>query len=179
MNRVTRVLSFLVVLTAIWGCGPLEDELPPSVQYEAAVTPDTAGCLPTPELESFGRMIYVPAYSHIYHIHEGNDFQLTVTLSIRNPFPWRSLTITRVDYFDSSGACVRSYLNRPRILGPMETLEYVVAQNDETGGSGANSLVTWNGEEGEAGPITEAVMIGTSSGQGLSFVTVGREIRRD
>lgn len=61
----------------------------------------------------------------------------------------------------------------------METLEYVVAQNDGSGGSGANFLIGWVGEEGETGPITEAVMIGTSSGQGLSFMTVGREIRRD
>ena len=61
----------------------------------------------------------------------------------------------------------------------METLEYVVAQNDEAGGSGANSLIGWVGDEGEAGPITEAVMIGTSSGQGLSFTSVGREIRRE
>ncbi len=142
-------------------------------------TSEGSGYPSAPDPDSYGQLIYVPAYSHIYHIRQGKDFQLTVTLSIRNPFPWRSITINRVDYFDSTGNFVRSYLSEPRSLGPLETLEYVVAQDDDSGGSGANFLVGWNGEEGESGPIAEAVMIGTDSGQGLSFMAVGRPVRRE
>ena len=71
---------------------------------------------------------------------------------------------------------VWTYLDQPRRLGPMETLEYVVAQDDRSGGSGANFPIGWEGGDGDAGPIAEAVMIGTASGQRLSFMTTGRAV---
>lgn len=179
MNRVKWTLIGLVLTAAMAGCGPSGDEPPPSVREPGDALPTPSGTLAAPDQEAYGNIIYVSAYSHIYHIRQGKDFQLTVTLSVRNPFPWRSVTITRVDYFDSSGNFVRSYLDQPRQLSPLETLAFVVAQDDKSGGSGANFLVGWEGEEGEAGPVAEAVMIGTASGQGLSFMTTGRAIHRD
>ena len=108
MSRGRRTLLVLAGLAALLGCTPTTGGPPPSVQDETAASKGRVGGLPSPDLDSYGRMIYVPAYSHIYHVQHDRDFQLTVTLSVRNPFPWRSLTISRVDYFDSSGAYVRS-----------------------------------------------------------------------
>jgi hypothetical protein len=179
MCRVISIVFLLSIAMGVGGCTAANDEsmsLP--LDQEGPAVPPAVPLTP-PDADAYGQIIYVPAYSHIYHIRQGKDFQLTVTLSIRNPFPWRPITINRVDYFDSAGNFVRSYLDTPRELAPMETLEYVVAQDDTSGGSGANFLVGWAGEEGEAGPITEAVMIGTAQSQGLSFMTTGRAIRRD
>ncbi len=179
MRKASWLLLLACSANGLAGCGVSTDEPPPSVRGAEGSPSAVPAQQAAPPVDAYGQIIYIPAYSHIYHIRQGKDFQLTVTLSIRNPFPWRSITINRVDYFDSAGHFVRTYLDSPKTLGPMETMAFVVAQDDETGGSGANFLVGWEGADGEAGPITEAVMIGTSSGQGLSFMTTGRPIRPD
>ena len=171
--------SLLALSGSLIGCGSPDAQggSLADTPVSQVVTPPPSDSVPA--LETYGQLIYVPAYSHIYHVRQDRDFQLTVTLSIRNPFPWRSITINRVDYFNSAGQFVRGYLHDTMTLAPMETLEFVVDQNDESGGSGANFLIGWEGSEEDAGPIAEAVMIGTASGQGLSFVTTGTRIRRD
>jgi len=178
---VKRQILWALVFVAA-ACGPMDSPGTPTEagsQQPVAASGAASSRTVAPDVDAYGQLIYVPAYSHIYHVREGRDFQLTVTLSIRNPFPWRGLVINRVDYFDSAGRFVRTYLDAPRTLEPLETLAFVVAEDDETGGSGANFLVGWEGEDGDAGPITEAVMIGTAAGQGLSFTSVGRPVRRD
>lgn len=168
MLRPHGRLLLLVVACALGGCSAPASAPPDPNGAGEGVGPTTA-----PPLDAYGRIIYVPAYSHIYHARHNRDFQLTVTLSVRNPYPDRSLTVTRIDYFDSMGDFVRGHLDGPRVLRPLETLEVIVAEDDESGGSGANFLVGWL-DEGEGwGPLAEAVMIGTSGGQGLSFVSRG------
>lgn len=175
--RDWRLLGVLLT-TASVACSP-SDAGPGGESALPRESPAVAVDQVQPDLEAYGQIIYVPAYSHIYHVRRDRDFQLTVTLSVRNPFPWRSVTILRVDYFDSSGRFIRGYLDGPTVLGPLETLEVVVAEDDESGGSGANFLIGWEGMDGEAGPMAEAVMIGTSSGQGLSFSSRGFPVPRE
>lgn len=165
------VALIAAALAALAGCEPRVPE-----QGSRPAVPDSLLEPGTPPREAYGEVIHVPAYSHIYHISEGRDFQLTVTLSIRNPNPWSPVTITRVDYFDSRGDLARIYLADPRPLDPLETMEYVVEETDQSGGSGASFLVGWRGDDTPLPPLVEAVMIGTQSGQGLSFTSVGRPV---
>ena len=70
------------------------------------------------------------------------------------------ITLTHVDYFDTSGHRVRRYLEAPRQLRPLETVEFTVAANDDAGGSGANFLVYWEGPSDAHSLLTETVMTG-------------------
>ena len=65
---------------------------------------------------------------------------------------------------------------RPVYLAPLETLEIVVAQEDRSGGTGANFVFDWTTEAGLHAPEFTAVMISMGGGQGLSFVTKGERI---
>ncbi|MFP5238570.1 MAG: DUF3124 domain-containing protein [Acidobacteriota bacterium] len=121
--------------------------------------------------------IYVPCYSHIYHGMKNQPLDLTVTLSIRNTDPERSIRIVSVDYYDTNGGLVRSYLTEKTTLGPMMTWEAIVAERDRSGGSGANFLVRWEAVGQVSQPLAEAVMIGTSSQQGISFTSRGVPVR--
>ena len=56
---------------------------------------------------------------------------------------------------------------------------YIITEDDRTGGSGANFIVVWKSEQNLNPPIIEAVMIGTHSGQGISFLSRGQVIRED
>jgi hypothetical protein len=53
-------------------------------------------------------------------------------------------------------------------------LRVVIPESDAAGGSGASCVVRWQAERPAAAPVVEAVMIGTRSSQGISFVSQGR-----
>jgi hypothetical protein len=125
---------------------------------------------------SDGQTIYVPAYSHIYSGDRERPFLLTVTLSIRNIDPTQPIKITQVNYYDTKGKVIKSFFDKPVILSPLESIRYVIPENDKAGGSGANFLVEWNSGKLVNPPIVESIMIGTQSQQGISFTSRGREI---
>ncbi|NDY55664.1 DUF3124 domain-containing protein [Desulfovibrio sulfodismutans] len=127
-------------------------------------------------LLSKGQTIYVPVYSHIYHGIKARPFNLTVTVSVRNTDPRRPLTVLAADYYDTEGGLVRHFLDKPATLPPLATREFIVEERDEAGGSGANCIVRWSAAEPVNAPVVEAVMIGASSNQGISFVCTGRVI---
>ena len=126
---------------------------------------------------SAGQTVYVPIYSHIYSGLKGRPFGLAATLSIRNTDPKHPIMLMSVKYFDSDGKLVKEYLDKPYELKAMATTRYILTEGDTTGGSGANFLVKWQSKTKINPPLIEAVMIGTRSGQGISFVSRGQVIR--
>lgn len=125
---------------------------------------------------SKGQTIYVPAYSHIYVGNREQPFLLTVTLSLRNTDPMQGLEITTVDYYDTKGKLLKKYLTKSTSLGPLESTRYVIPQDDTSGGSGANFIVTWRSNNLINPLIAEAVMIGAGQQQGVSFTSRGQVI---
>lgn len=121
---------------------------------------------------SQGQTVYVPAYSHIYH-QDGQAHPLTVTLSVRNTNRRFEIMIESVNYYDSQGKKLRSYLDKPLILKPLATTAFLVARDDTSGGVGASFIVEWKSDDTTTPPIIETVMIDTSSQQGLSFARSG------
>jgi hypothetical protein len=129
-----------------------------------------------PSRLSRGQDIYIPAYSHIYHGNKEAPLLLSVTLSIRNIDPKNSIEITTVDYYETEGALVKKYITKPLTLGTLGSIRFVVPQKDNTGGSGANFIVTWKALEPTNPPIVETVMIGTQSQLGISFTSRGQAL---
>ena len=101
---------------------------------------------------------------------------MTVTLSIRNIDPTNLIEITLVDYYETQGELVKKYIGKPVTLKPLESLRFIISENDESGGSGANFIVEWHSDKPVNRPIIESIMIGTQSTQGISFTSRGREI---
>lgn len=128
---------------------------------------------------SDGQTVYVPIYSHIYSGIKARPFDLAAILSIRNTNLNSSITLVSVKYFDSEGKLVNDYLEAPVQLSALASTRYIIAEGDKTGGSGANFIVIWKSENKVNPPIIEAVMIGTRSGQGISFVSRGQIIKDD
>ncbi len=125
---------------------------------------------------SDGQTIYAPAYSHIYSGDRERLFLLTVTLSIRNIDQKHPIIITSVDYYETQGKLLKKYLDKPVTLNPLGSIRYIVPEKDKTGGSGANFIVEWKSDKSVNPPVVETVMIGTQSGQGISFTSRGRVI---
>lgn len=119
-----------------------------------------------------GQVVYVPAYSHVYH-GDGKPRLLTITLSVRNTSQEEQIFVRSVRYFNTKGKEVRSYLPKPVRLVAMATTEVLVEKDDASGGSGASFLVEWYSTTPVTEPIIEAVMIDTDSQQGISFARRG------
>jgi hypothetical protein len=128
---------------------------------------------------SSGQTVYVSIYSHIYSGVKGRPFDLAAILSIRNTNPNISITLRSVKYYDSDGKLLKEYLSIPLQLNALVSTRYIIPEGDKTGGSGANFMVVWKSDREVNPPIIEAVMIGTHSGQGISFVSRGQVIKED
>ena len=123
-----------------------------------------------------GQTNYVPIYSEMYYFDKSKTLQLAATLSVRNTDPQHTIIITSVKYYNSDGYLVREHLDSPLQLAPLASTDFIVNQNDQTGGSGANFFVEWVAETEVYEPIVEALMVSTSSQQGISFISQGRVI---
>jgi len=123
-------------------------------------------------------LIYVPVYSSIYYGDGNPEFDLTVTLTIRNIDMVNSVTVYSVDYYNKSGSLVRSYLKTPAVLKPFETKNFIVNESDTRGGSSASFLIRWDSGKKINDLFVEAVMIGTRQQQGISFTSRGINIKR-
>ncbi|MBD1930002.1 DUF3124 domain-containing protein [Trichocoleus sp. FACHB-90] len=124
-----------------------------------------------------GQTIYVPAYSYIYHYDRQETYNLTATLSIRNTDLTNQIVITSVRYNNSAGNLVRKYLERPTQLAALASTSFVVDSSDNSGGLGANFIVEWVAQTEVTQPIIEAIMIGSSLQQGISWISPGKVIK--
>ena len=126
-----------------------------------------------------GQTVYVPIYSHIYHYNNQDDvMNLSATLSIRNTDLTNSIIITSVRYYDTDGKLIRQDIKSPVELKPLASTNFFIAANDTIGGSGANFIVEWVAEKTVYEPVIEAVMICTSSSQGISFVSPAKVLKQ-
>lgn len=128
---------------------------------------------------SKGQKVYVPVYSHVYQGPKSRPYNLSALLSIRNVDMKHSITITTIKYYDDDGSLVKNYLETPIVIPPMGTKEAYIPERNTDGGSGANFTVRWEGGTEVSVPIIQAVMIGTASTQGISFVCDGVVIEEE
>lgn len=120
--------------------------------------------------------IYVPAYSSIFYGNNSSEFDLTVTLTVRNINLKSSILVNEVSYFNTNGKLIKTYLSKPQLVRPLETIYFIVNESDTHGGVGANFIVKWSGAKPITSPLVETVMIGAKGQQGISFTSRGVNI---
>lgn len=128
-----------------------------------------------------GQVLYLPIYSHIWHGEVDRKGQPTKTLvsvsvSIRNTDPSKSIRVSSAQYFDTDGKKLREYVPAPKTIGPMGTLELFIPRSDDTGGSGANFVIAWKSDVAVNAPIVEALHANLPSGRSIAFTTSARQI---
>ena len=126
---------------------------------------------------SKGQTLYVPVYSNIFSAPKKIPYNLATILSIRNTDMSNPINIVAADYYDTKGKLVKKYYLQPLTLAPLESTDIFIPEEDTTGGTGANFIVKWNSQKEVNAPIIESVMFGMKSGQGISFVSSGQEIK--
>ncbi len=120
---------------------------------------------------------YLSVYSEIYSQTESKKHDLVVTASIRNTNINDTIFIDNAKYFNTKGELIRTYFDKTIYVAPLETIEIIIDETDNLGGSGANFLFDWKIKNQTHEPFFEAVMISTYGQQGLSFTTQGKRIK--
>lgn len=160
----------LIVAISLTACAPSQPAQAPATQLKPVTLDNTVKIIT-------GQTVYVPIYSHIYTVEQNRTMNLTATLSVRNTDLTHPLIVSSVNYYDTNGKLVRKYLEQPVELRPMAATNFVVNQEDVSGGAGAAFIVEWVAQQQVSAPVIEAVMINTGGNQGLSFVSPGRVIK--
>jgi hypothetical protein len=162
----------LIMATTIMSCKEVsKEEVPVEILDNHTLDRKANAIL----IDSLVRQVYVPIYSDIYNQTRDTRTLLTATLSIRNTSLKDSLFVSKIDYYNTEGDLVRSYIDSPIYLTPMESIDYVIEQQDTSGGSGANFLIDWYSKK-QLNPLFQAVMVGGLGAQAFSFTTEGIEI---
>jgi len=120
---------------------------------------------------------YLSVYSQIYSQTEHRTFNLTATVSMRNMNEQDTIYISKAQYYDTKGQSIRTYFTKTIFIAPMETVEIIIDERDQEGGTGANFIFDWATKPNSNSPFFEAVMISTSGQQGISFTTHGQKIK--
>lgn len=124
----------------------------------------------------FGKS-YLSVYSQIYSITEHKTHSLISMISMRNTSESDTIYLFRAEYFDTQGKSVRKYFDFPIYLAPMETLEIIIDQSDNSGGTGSNFIFEWKIPKNCSEPLFEGIMNSTMGQQGLSFTTQAKKIK--
>lgn len=121
-----------------------------------------------------GQTIYVPAYAQLFFGSQSSSVDLAVTLAIHNTDTRHPIIIRAVNYYDTTGTLIRSFVTAPVQLDPLATTGFIVEDADRSGGWGANFIVEWVAQDPVYEPIVEAIMVSTTGRQGISLLSVGR-----
>lgn len=125
----------------------------------------------------YNDIIYVPIYSDIYVNEQNQKSLLSATLSIRNTSLTDSLFISKIDYYSTDGRLLKQFINETISLQPQGTINYVIEKEDDTGGSGADFVVTLSGSDENMKPLLQSIMIGENGkNQGFAFTAEGISI---
>ncbi|MEQ8274173.1 MAG: DUF3124 domain-containing protein [Deltaproteobacteria bacterium] len=169
-------IAFVAALVLV-GCKP-----PPPAASTSTLSPQPVDLtaltrLTRPE-STTGELVYVPIYSSTPPQVGNSRFPLTAILSVHNVALEGRLALTAVTYFDTAGRRLKEMVEADTVLGPLETKQFVIPARDQSGGTGANFVVKWEAEAETPRPVIEALMISTTSAQGVSFTTQGTVIQK-
>ncbi len=168
-KRLIKIMSLLVFLFVFMAC----DAHQKAIQQ----IPEPTEFHPVKEMVRSlqGQQVYVPVYKNLYNSEKGH-IPLNTILSIRNTSLTESIIISKVDYYDTNGKLLKSYINGPFSLSKMATKDFVISSDELSGGTGANFVVKWDSEKKISTPIIEALMYGSTGTHSFSFSSRGQEI---
>lgn len=171
LNCHTRI-TILLTTVFLWGCTSQNVE-------QTAIPPTEEAVVVVQDLDiTTGQTIFVPAYSEVHYASKDRTMELAVTLCIHNTDFSHPIIITSVRYYDPQGRLVKEHLTQPQRLGPMASVDFFVGENEQAAGVGTNFIVEWVAEQPVYEPVVEALMLSTSSTQGLSFTSPGRVVNQ-
>ncbi|MBL7671984.1 MAG: DUF3124 domain-containing protein [Bdellovibrionaceae bacterium] len=166
-------LIFLLQLASLVSCTQSESQKNQAPVVSAYSKMDVSQIINS----SKGQTVYVPIYSNI-PVFNKQIFSLRAILSVRNTSEKENLIISQIDYYDTNGKLLKSYLDQPISLAKMATYEVEISSLDVRGGTGANFIVKWDATSEISSPIIESLMYGATGHHSYSFISRGQIVEK-
>ena len=125
---------------------------------------------------STGQSLYLPIYSVIQYgdrDRSGSARELPVSslVSIHNTDLDKPIRLVAARYYATDGKFLRDFVSSPRVLRPMETVEFLVERRDVVGGSGANFVIQWDAAVPVSPPLVQALHVEVQTNRAIVFTT--------
>ncbi|MEN6622685.1 MAG: DUF3124 domain-containing protein [Smithella sp.] len=174
MTKLIHMFFIFLLLFLFVSCEnqqPAKENNSPSVSFnpETLKIPDTGG------KKLRGQVLYLPVYSNIPD-QSKQQFDLSAFLAIHNTDLKNKIKITKIDFFNTEGKLIKSFISSDKEINPLATLIITIPQSDQSG-TGANFLVEWIADKPVNEPLIESIMKDLSGNKGLAFLSTGRVIR--
>lgn len=170
-------LLCLLLLATLYSCSPIQ-ETPTKESLDLINWKKRFIEIPNKDSLQFGKT-YLSVYSEIYHFSEEYIQGLTATISIRNISDSDTIFISKAIYYNTHGELIRDYFNSSIYVLPMETVEIIIDEPNNKGGTGGNFIFDWYIKPSTNKPYFEAVMFSNRMNSGTSFTTRGIEVKLD
>ena len=172
LNNLKELVLFLSVCLLIFSCEEKREysSIEPNNWNKRTVNLNNKDSL------IFGQT-YLSVYSQIYSSSEDRTHNLTVTVSMKNINLKDTVFIEKANYYDTKGALIRTYFNKDIFIAPLETVEIIIDEVDQFGGTGGNFIFNWKKKKLTNDPHFESIMISTFGQQGLSFTSQGIKLK--
>lgn len=171
-----RFILILITFISLVSCQTKNPNLNERGQNELSARETNKPILQS-EVE-FDGTYYVPIYSDIYVGDNIPKELLAATLSLRNTSFVDTLFISKIDYYNTDGLPVKSFIDQQIAISPMATVNYVIDRDENTGGSGAHFVVDIHARSPEVRPLVQAIMVGEYSNKAFAFESDGYLIPR-
>ena len=169
------------VASLLFGCEPPERPAAPAEPAPGDILLRPQSQLPALQSQwpegTVGQSVYVPVYSQLVMTTARRSYPLTANVVVHNTDPDTPITVMSARYYGNGGGLITEFLEAAKLLQPLSSATLVVEQLDREGGIGANFLIDWRADSVVSLHAIEAVMIGESGPQAVSFVSRGRVIR--
>lgn len=173
MAKWIRIILIFLLAVIFISCENQESRTgnsskPVSINPETLKIPDTGG------RKLRGQLLYMPVYSNIPYLEKQN-YDLSSFLAVHNTDLKHKIRITKVDYLNTDGRLIMSFISSDQQINPLATMIFKVPKEDH--GVGANFLVEWTANQPVNEPLIESIMKDLSGNKGISFLSQGRIIR--
>lgn len=174
MTKLVHILFIFLLFVSFVSCKNQESGTENSSQTivfnsETLKIPDTG------RKKLRGQVLYMPVYSNIPFLTK-QRFDLSAFLAIHNTDLKNKIKITKIDFFNTDGKLIKSFISSDQQLNPLATMIFTIPQADQSG-TGANFLVEWMADQQVNEPLVESIMQDLSGNKGLAFLSTGRVIR--
>ena len=125
---------------------------------------------------SNGQHLYLPIYSVIQYGDRDSsgtarELPVSALVSIHNTDLDKPIRLLAARYYATDGKFLRNFVATPRVLKPMETVEFLVERRDVVGGSGANFVIQWESAVPASPPLVQALHVELQTNRAIVFTT--------
>ena len=125
---------------------------------------------------SNGQHLYLPIYAFIQYGNlekstPAKQLPVSALVSIHSTDLDKPIRLLYARYYSTEGKFPRNFVASPRVLKPMETVEFLVERRDVVGGSGANFVIQREAAVPVSPPLVQALHIEMQTNRAIVFTT--------